>query len=128
MFIQFLILSAAGFLVFLLFSIAKFNKSTKTVKFSETLYLYFIGDYRVLPVVATFIILCVLSYLLTIPGKEWFVQWFTGGQVPSDTPFGILITAFLLGFCGLGIGNMLYGLVQKSPMQYNVADEKTDGQ
>jgi hypothetical protein len=122
MFGMFAVWAVAGFMIAFLFSVASFAASNKYQHNFHT-----IRDYWKLNAyydVGGLIFLGFISFILTVPGGEWLVTFFSGGQIPTDTPGGLYIAAFLLGAANQWVINKLRGIFK--PKQFEQELPKTD--
>jgi hypothetical protein len=116
---KFYLLVLAGFAVTTLIKLHILNLSTPMLTPQETMRVYW--KKNVFYSTANLIIGTVFSFLLTVPGSEWFVKLFSGGQIPTDTPFGIYLFSFLV--IGVG-GEVIAGWVAnfKNPMKVSASN------
>jgi len=117
----FLLIAVAGFAIAFLLSVASFAKSMKYQHNFHT-----IRDYWKLNAyydIGGLILLIFISFVLTVPGGEWVVSFFSGGQIPANTPGGLYIAAFLLGAANQWALSKLRGIL--NPKQYETDPSNT---
>ena len=121
MFKIFLLIAFAGFMIAFFLSVASFASSNKYQHNFHT-----IRDYWKLNAfydIGGLIFLTFISFLLTVPGGEWLVSFFSGGQVPTDTPGGLYVAAFLLGAANQWAISKIRGIFK--PKQFETTGPKT---
>jgi uncharacterized membrane protein len=114
MFGTFLLIAIAGFAIAFLLSVASFAKSMQYQHNFHT-----IRDYWKLNAyydIGGLIFLIFVSFVLTVPGGDWVVSFFSGGQIPANTPAGLYIAAFFLGAVNQLAISKLRGILK--PKQY----------
>lgn len=105
----YILLAMAGFVVKHLFAFQKFNRQTPEISFKITVLKYL--EINGIGMIASAIVIWVLCFLLTLDGGAWFVEKFTGGNIPADTPAGVLAFLFVVGYMIDSIILILNGII-----------------
>ena len=95
MFIEFYLLSLAGFLMYLLLSFYVLQRGTPGLSIKDTVMLYL--KKNAFFVMLSFVFITVIDYLLTQEGGEFIISLATEKMLTGETPFHFKLFAVLLG-------------------------------
>lgn len=126
-FLQFLAywgLATGGIIIIVLYGLVAFSASTKAVNNFITVKAWW--RLNAFFTLASFVIITLLSILLTLPGGGWLITYLTAGQLDAGTPFSFYATATASGILVQFIIDKWRGI--KNPVQLDLRDvsKKTD--
>lgn len=109
----FLILSMIGFLIYLFIALAVFKRGAKLTN-KETIPSYL--EKNLFWMIAQILAIVVISYLLTVEGSGWILEFGTDKLLSGETPFHYSLFSVLVGLCITVIIDRLRAIVKPIPI------------
>jgi len=110
----FLVLSLIGFLIYLSIALAVFKRGGNFTN-KETFGIYF--EINLFWFIAQILTLVLVSFLLTIEGSEFIIEYSTNKFLNGDTPFQYSLFASLVGLSISVIIDRLRAIIKPVPIQ-----------
>lgn len=118
MFLTYLVLAWVGALAVVFLSLVSFSRSTKAVNDLNTIRAWW--KLNAFTTIFSYIVVSLLSFLLTVPGGDWLVEYLSGGKISGDTPFGFYFFAAASGFIVMFAFDKWRGI--SKPVQLDLRD------
>lgn len=120
----YLVLAWVGALAVVFSNLASFSQSTKKVNDLTTIKVWW--SLNAYTTIFSYIVISLVSFLLTVPGGDWLIEALSGGKLTGDTPFGFYLIAAASGFIIQFAFDKWRGI--KNPIQFDLRDvaAKTD--